>query len=528
MLYPDRHWLWIQVNSSALLCRCSTQTSTGCEFRSTHQHCNADALPRPPLDVNSGQLISIAMQMLYPDLHRMWIQVNSSALQCRCSTQTPTGCEFRSTHQHCYADALPRPPLDVNSGQLISIAMQMLYPDLHWMWIQVNSSALQCRCSIQTSTGCEFRSTHQHCHADALSRPPLDVNSGQLISIAMQMLYPDFHWMWIQVNSSALQCRCSTQTSTGCEFRSTHQHCYADALPRPPLDVNSGQLISIAMQMLYPDFHWMWIQVNSSALLCRCSTQTSTGCEFRSTHQHCNADALSRLPLDVNSGQLISIAMQMLYPDLHWMWIQVNSSALLCRCFIQTSTGCEFRSTHQHCNADALPRPPLDVNSGLLISIAMQMLYPDLHWMWIQVNSSALQCRCSIQTATGCEFRSTHQHYALSRPPLDVKDCSNGSEVTLFNIHQIKTLPVTATKIQRATHRDPVLSQVLHFTWKGWPEEEARDFSVGGLFTMGYVCHYSKMFTKSYTLEVPLRLPRKLSNEIACPQSSLVTWTRIK
>ena len=70
------------------------------------------------------------------------------------------------------------------------------------------------------------------------------------------------------------------------------------------------------------------------------------------------------------------------------------------------------------------------------------------------------------------EFRSTHQHCRVDAPfrlSLDVKD-SNGSEATLFNIYQIETLPVTATEIQRATHCDPVLSQVLHFTQNGWPE----------------------------------------------------------
>ena len=54
------------------------------------------------------------------------------------------------------------------------------------------------------------------------------------------------------------------------------------------------------------------------------------------------------------------------------------------------------------------------------------------------------------------KFRSTHQHCnadALSRLPLDVKDSNNESEAT-FNIYQIETLPVTATEIQRATRHD--------------------------------------------------------------------------
>ena len=66
------------------------------------------------------------------------------------------------------------------------------------------------------------------------------------------------------------------------------------------------------------------------------------------------------------------------------------------------------------------------------------------------------------------EFRSTHAD-VLSRLPLNVKDSKNGSEATLFNIYQIETLPVTSTEIQRATRRDPVRSQMLHFTQNGWP-----------------------------------------------------------
>ena len=64
-------------------------------------------------------------------------------------------------------------------------------------------------------------------------------------------------------------------------------------------------------------------------------------------------------------------------------------------------------------------------NSGQLNSIVMQMPYPDFHW--------------------------------------NMKDSNNGSEAT-FNIYQIEAHPVTATEIPRATSRDPVLSQVHHFT----------------------------------------------------------------
>ena len=68
-------------------------------------------------------------------------------------------------------------------------------------------------------------------------------------------------------------------------------------------------------------------------------------------------------------------------------------------------------------------------------------------------------------------FNSSALHTdALFWLPLDVMDSKNGNKATLFNIYQIETLPVTATDIQRTTHRDPVLTQVLHFTQSGWPE----------------------------------------------------------
>ena len=67
------------------------------------------------------------------------------------------------------------------------------------------------------------------------------------------------------------------------------------------------------------------------------------------------------------------------------------------------------------------------------------------------------------------KFRSTHQHCnadALSRLPLDVKDSNNKSKTTLLIIYQIETFPVTATEIQRATCRGPALSGAsLHKKW---------------------------------------------------------------
>ena len=41
----------------------------------------------------------------------------------------------------------------------------------------------------------------------------------------------------------------------------------------------------------------------------------------------------------------------------------------------------------------------------------------------------------------------------------------------LFNLGQLEALPVTAKQISLATETDPLLSQVLHYAYKGWPKE---------------------------------------------------------
>ena len=69
------------------------------------------------------------------------------------------------------------------------------------------------------------------------------------------------------------------------------------------------------------------------------------------------------------------------------------------------------------------------------------------------------------------EFRPTEAHGnadALSRLPLD-RVPKQLSEAQVFNIHQIEVLPVTSKTIRTATQRDPVLSRVLMYTRKGWP-----------------------------------------------------------
>ncbi len=74
------------------------------------------------------------------------------------------------------------------------------------------------------------------------------------------------------------------------------------------------------------------------------------------------------------------------------------------------------------------------------------------------------------------EFRTTAAHGnadALSRLPLQ-RAPKELSEAQVCNIRQISMSPVTSKAIQRATQRDPVLSQVLRYTRKGWPSPVPR------------------------------------------------------
>ena len=92
-----------------------------------------------------------------------------------------------------------------------------------------------------------------------------------------------------------------------------------------------------------------------------------------------------------------------------------------------------------------------------------------------------------------------------------MKDSNNGNEATLFNIHQIETLPVNRELlivIQFSVRCDTV----LHFIRNDWPEHvfgqlktfHAKQYEIsGGLFTMGYARHYSKMFTRELHRDHP-------------------------
>ena len=69
------------------------------------------------------------------------------------------------------------------------------------------------------------------------------------------------------------------------------------------------------------------------------------------------------------------------------------------------------------------------------------------------------------------KFKSTEDHAnadGLSRLPLP-RQTIGSEEASIFNIKQMEALPVTAMKLRRCTRYDPVLSRVLKFTKRGWP-----------------------------------------------------------
>ena len=57
-----------------------------------------------------------------------------------------------------------------------------------------------------------------------------------------------------------------------------------------------------------------------------------------------------------------------------------------------------------------------------------------------------------------------------SRLPVHEKLSQGCDEVTVFNIAQIDSLPVSSTKLRAATRDDPLFSKVLHYVRKGWPQ----------------------------------------------------------
>ena len=136
----------------------------------------------------------------------------------------------------------------------------------------------------------------------------------------------------------------------------------------------------------------------------------------------------------------------------------------------------------------------MKLNSGLHNSIAMLMLSPDFRI-----------CRIQKQWKWGYIIK----HLSKWNPP---SHCHRKNEKYSSWSSSQSVAPLLLKWLARACV---------------WTDEDISclaewDFSGGWLFTMENVCHFAKMYKKTYTQGVALRPPRKLSNEIACPWSSLV------
>ena len=73
------------------------------------------------------------------------------------------------------------------------------------------------------------------------------------------------------------------------------------------------------------------------------------------------------------------------------------------------------------------------------------------------------------------EFRSTHEHSnadGFSRLPLqDESNLEYLSATPIFNLNEIELLPVDSDKQKQASQTDPCLSKVVTYTQKGWPDK---------------------------------------------------------
>ena len=72
-------------------------------------------------------------------------------------------------------------------------------------------------------------------------------------------------------------------------------------------------------------------------------------------------------------------------------------------------------------------------------------------------------------------FRPTQSHGnadALSRLPVKANQTiGNPLDPTVFNIAQLQVLPISAADLMAVTRSDPILSKVLRYLRKGWPEQ---------------------------------------------------------
>ena len=73
------------------------------------------------------------------------------------------------------------------------------------------------------------------------------------------------------------------------------------------------------------------------------------------------------------------------------------------------------------------------------------------------------------------EYHPTGAHAnanSLSRLPLKAEETNvTSDEPAIFNVSQLKSLPVTTKQLRAATQTDPVLSKVLRYVESGWPKQ---------------------------------------------------------
>ena len=73
------------------------------------------------------------------------------------------------------------------------------------------------------------------------------------------------------------------------------------------------------------------------------------------------------------------------------------------------------------------------------------------------------------------QYKPTQSHGnadGFSRLPLPVLGPDGGGEaVSLFNVSQVQSLPITFQRVQQATKRDPILSKILRYMTEGWPKQ---------------------------------------------------------
>lgn len=133
------------------------------------------------------------------------------------------------------------------------------------------------------------------------------------------------------------------------------------------------------------------------------------------------------------------------------------------------------------------------------------------------------------------EFKSTHDHGnadALSRLPLQSTNSGCSTVPSEFNVCQIMSLPVAYTDVERASRRDPIISKVLRYTRRGWLEifpDSLKPFShhrnelttEGDCLLWGAGCH-SVEVTRSSPEGTTSGTPWSDTHESHCKEPSLV------